>query len=192
MEDLTEIKKEARELDQLLPSPETWSKISMDLARRPLIQPAPFGHKIRLSFALGPSGWRFAFGTALLVVVFVAVFFGVRSWKSTDLVHSPKNQEYVLSKLEEAEMYYQKAILSLAEAAASQEKKIDPKVMDVFRTNLEIINASISACKQAVMSDPRDIDSRNYLLAVYKQKMDLLAEMVSLRGEISPSTDTTM
>ena len=52
---------------------------------------------------------------------------------------------------------------------------------EVFRTNLEIINTSIAACKQAVLSEPYSVETRNYLLAAYKEKADLLTEMIEVK-----------
>ena len=53
----------------------------------------------------------------------------------------------------------------------------------IFRTNLAVVDASINACKKAVLSDPDDIESRNYLLAAYREKTNLLTEMMGVTGK---------
>jgi len=95
--------------------------------------------------------------------------------------HLKKDQKYTLAKLSEAEHHYQSAIKALMEAVSAQEGDIDPEVADVFRHNLDLIDASINACKQAVLQQPDNMEVQNYLLASYKKKKDLLDEAIAVR-----------
>jgi len=63
----------------------------------------------------------------------------------------------------------------------AQENGMEPEVAEVFQVNLNLIDSSISACREAVLEDPRDIDSRNILLAAYKEKTDLLYELLNVK-----------
>jgi hypothetical protein len=88
---------------------------------------------------------------------------------------------YTYAKLKEAEHHYQLAIKALEEAVLAQQGEIDPLIVTVFRKNLEIINSSIISCHKALQEEPDDIETRNYLLVAYMEKVDLLNEMMNLK-----------
>jgi hypothetical protein len=130
--------------------------------------------------------------SALLLVVFLSLVFiyGPRYWSGQAIVPELENQSYTLAKLDEAEHHYQLAIKALNEAAMAQKERLDPQVAEVFRVNLELIDQSINVCRQAVLSDPNDIESRKYLLAAYKEKTDLLNEIMAVNVTQSPERET--
>lgn len=136
----------------------------------------------------------FRLTAAILVVAVVTgfVMIGLRSSQNgeTFLFLDAGSQIYTIAKLEEAEEHYQKAIKALREAMASHEKNMDPEIVKVFHKNLELIDASIEACKQVVLDNPNNIDSRNYLLTVYKKKVDLMEEMISINSNVSHTRET--
>lgn len=176
--DLQTISAGAKELDALSPPESTWGKIQeqMTSGEQEVLTLAPqkqsWFRLPRLSYVL----------SALLIVVFLSLVFvyGPRYWSGQAIVPELENQSYTLAKLEEAEHHYQMAIKALHEAARAQEERLDPQVAEVFRTNLELIDRSIDACRQAVLSNPKDIESRKYLLAAYKEKTDLLNEIMAV------------
>ena len=87
----------------------------------------------------------------------------------------PRNSEgYTLAKLDEAERYYQKAIKSLSEAFAAEKGTMVPQVAEMFEKNLSVIDATIQACRQAVLKEPDDLLARNYLLTAYMDKVSFL------------------
>jgi len=119
-----------------------------------------------------------ALGAAVLLAAVVgALFFGPKIWREPNKFEN-SGSVLALSKLDEAEHHYELAVKALAEALSASQNKMDPEVIQVFRENLDIIDASLSACKQAVLNDPTDIDSRQSLLAMYKHKTDLLSQLV--------------
>ena len=122
-----------------------------------------------------------------LSLVFI---YGPRYWSGQALVPELENQLYTLAKLQEAEHHYQLAIKALSDAAQAQNEQLDPQVAEVFRTNLELIDQSINACRQAVLNNPNDIESRKYLLAVYKEKANLLNEIMAAKDTSSPERET--
>lgn len=178
----------ARELDTYSPPESTWGKIQekMTSEEHEVLTLTPRKQSWfslpRLSYVL----------SALLIVVFLSLVFvyGPRYWFGQAIVPELENQSYTLAKLEEAEHHYQLAIKALNEAAKAQEERLDPQVAEVFRTNLELIDRSIDACRQAVLSDPNDIESRKYLLAAYKEKTDLLNEIMAVNVTPSPERET--
>ena len=172
-QDLTKIKQGAEGLVELSPTSELWFKIASQVREKSTGSIRPVRTRQR-RFLLSPNALGWAVGAALLLVIVVgAVTFGPGLWKS-----EPGSQKYVLAQLENAERHYQKAIEALWKAVSAQKDKFDPQLYAVFQKNLDIIDDSILACKQAVLARPDSIDSRNYLMAAYKQKRTLLEEMM--------------
>jgi hypothetical protein len=85
-----------------------------------------------------------------------------------------------LTKIQEAEQHYQMAIKALWEAVQAQGENFDPKVAETFRINLELIDATLEDCRRAIQSDPGDLDSQYYLLAIYEKKAELLNNMMEI------------
>jgi tetratricopeptide (TPR) repeat protein len=188
LEDFQTISTSAKELDKFSPPENTWGKIQekMTAEEQKVLTLVPQKQSWfslpRLSYVL----------SAVLLVVFLSLVFiyGPRYWSGQAIVPELENQQYTLAKLDEAEHHYQLAIKALNEAAMAQSEQLDPQVAEVFRTNLELIDQSISACRQAVLTDPNDIESRKYLLAAYKEKANLLNEIMAVKDTPSPARET--
>ncbi len=188
IEDFQTISNSAKELETFSPPESTWGKIQekMTAEEQEVLTLAPQKQSWfslpRLSYVL----------SAVLMVVFVSLVFiyGPKYWSGQAVVPELENQQYTLAKLEEAERHYQLAIKALNEAAMAQKEQIDPQIAEVFRTNLELIDQSINACRQAVLSDPNDVESRKYLLAAYKEKANLLNVIMAVKDTSSPERDT--
>jgi len=174
-EDFKKIKADAKGLAEFLPSGQTWFKIASGIKekQKKVIRPTRIRQKL-YDFSLNSFGW--VVSAALLLVIFVGAVTIIPRLSPP----ATSSQQYVVSKLEEAEHYYQKAIDALWEAVSVQEDSFDPQLYAVFQKNLNIIDESISACKEAVLSRPNSLDSRNYLLAVYKEKRTLLEDMMAV------------
>ncbi|MGB6338796.1 MAG: zf-HC2 domain-containing protein [Candidatus Aminicenantaceae bacterium] len=188
LEDFQTISSSAKELDTFSPPESTWGKIQekMTADEQEVLTLAPqkqgWFSIPRLSYVL----------SAVLLVVFLSLVFiyGPRYWSGQAVVPELENQQYTLTKLEEAEHHYQLAIKALNEAAMAQKEQLDPQVAEVFRTNLDLIDQSINACRQAVLTDPNDIESRKYLLAAYKEKANLLNVIMAVKDTSSPERET--
>ena len=188
LKDLQTISSRAKELDTFSPPESTWGKIQdrMTSEEQEVLTLAPqkqsWFRLPRLSYVI----------SAVLIVVFLSLvfIFGPRYWSGQAIIPDLENQQYTLAKLEEAEHHYQLAIKALNEAAMAQEENLDPQVAEVFRTNLELIDQSINACRQAVLNDPNNIESRKYLLTAYKEKTDLLNEIMAVNVTPSPEGGT--
>lgn len=186
--DFQTISSSAKDLDSFFPPEGTWDKIQEKMAsdEQKVLTLAPqrpsWFSLPRLSYVL----------SALLLVVFLGLVFiyGPRYWSGQAVVPELENQQYTMAKLEEAEHHYQLAIKALSDAAMAQEEQLDPQVAEVFRANLELIDQSIDACRQAVLSEPNDIESRKYLLAAYKEKANLLNEIMAVKDTSSPEGET--
>ncbi len=187
MEDLQTIKQTASRLENPAPSSE-WKTIQSQLH-----QPKTASNHSSKPVRLFP-GFKPALAAAAAVFIFVAA--ALISWNVFDFpagLSKTDGRETAIVKLNEAENHYQKAIQSLKEAAEAREGSLDPNVMLIFEANLDIINSSIAACKQAVNTNPGDFDTRNFLLTAYREKMDLLYRMVTFQnGASDKKIDTTI
>jgi predicted anti-sigma-YlaC factor YlaD len=181
--DFQKISRSAAHLRDVSPPETAWLKIQEKL---------PSEEQEVIKVASGRPSWlsqpRLSFvASATLVLLIVVGIFVIRPFdrNGQDILAATESQQYTLSKLQEAEHHYKLAIQALAEAVAAQEGELDPKVAEVFRTNLAIIDASIDACQQAILTNPNNIDSRNYLLAAYREKTNLLTEMMAVTDKPS-------
>jgi anti-sigma factor RsiW len=169
----------ARALDAAEPGDGVWRKIEARLAA---------GEKGRATVPArsqeAPRGWTFGLstpalrlaGAAALALVLIAsgIIIG-RGLGQKGTVAYPRNSErYTLAKLDEAERYYQKAIKSLSEAFAAEKGTMVPQVAEMFERNLTVIDATIQACRHAVLKEPDDLQARNYLLTAYMDKVSCL------------------
>lgn len=179
LQDFQKIKKSTQQLPTPPATQTPWGKIQTRLEKddQPFLVPI----KPQRNWLALPATVAAA---AILLVVIGALTLGPRLWKMDQGVPELDRQEYTLAKLEEAEMHYKMAIKALGEAVSAQEEQLDPDVAEIFKINLDIVNESIAACKQALLSNPDDLETRRYLLAAYKKKADLLDRLISL----SPST----
>jgi len=193
LEDFKKIANSAGKLEKHSPPKETWGKIE---ARLNSGQNESFTPDLDQRKWFSLPGFRYAAASAGIVLIIAGAVIVGPQYLRKEAVSAgfSSSQEYTLGKLKEAEKHYQQAINALGEAVAAQEKQFDPKVAEVFKTNLKIINSSISACKQAVLSNPENFEPYKYLLAVYKEKEDLLSRIINLNGNIplKGKIDTTI
>jgi len=177
----------AKGLDKLTPPDRVWLKIRTGLREE---RAAAEGRTVgpagrRPVFSFGSPHFRLALASTLALVVVAAGLLYWQPWHKAVPIEKAALERQTLDKLNEAEWHYQQAIKALGEAAVAQQGSLDPQLAQVFRANLEIVDASIQACKQAVLRDPRDLQAQNALLLSYKGKVEILSEMISVQ---SPST----
>jgi hypothetical protein len=180
LKDFQKITDQAKDLEDMSPSGQTWFQIQARLReeRQETRTPA-WGQRRRI--LLFPPALRYAVSAAfLLLVVFGAVIIGLRFGDRAGFPSAANGEKYALSKLEEAEHHYQLAIKALWEAVQAQKENFDPKVAEIFQKNLKVIDASIADCRKALESNPGDLDSRYNLLAIYKKKADFLDDIISV------------
>ncbi len=183
MKDFQKISQSAAHLKEISPPESAWLKIQEKL---------PAGEQQVIKIAPDRSRWlsqprlSYAVSAALVLLVVIGIFV-IRPFdrNGPGILPLSESQQYTLAKLQEAEHHYKLAINALAEAVAGQEGELDPKMTEVFRTNLAIIDASIGACQQAILNNPNNIESRNYLLSAYREKTNLLSQMMAVSDKPS-------
>jgi hypothetical protein len=136
------------------------------------------------SFGWGAPALRFAGATAVaLILIASGIIVGTRLGRRGSPAIPKNSEKYTLAKLDEAEGYYNKAIASLGEAFASQKGMMVPQVAEMFEKNLAVVDATIQACRQAVLKEPDDLQARNYLLAAYLDKVHILDTALEFSGK---------
>lgn len=182
LKDFQSITEKAKNLEKLSPSPQTWLKIRSRLrAEEQQVMILRPQKKEWSSFIFFPGRFKYALSAALVLLVIISlVFIGPRFWRGKDVFGENETQKYTLAKLEDAERHYQLAIKALMEAVSAQEENISPQTVEVFNENLKIIDSTIIACQRAVRLEPDNIEARNYLLAAYMEKVDLLNTMMDV------------
>lgn len=187
LKDFQQIKQTAKGLSRTEPSGQTWFRIQARLKEKTQGSvPEP-----RVRFLFFPARLRYAVSTALLLFIAVGVVvIGLRVWNREGTVKGSNGQEFAMAKIQEAEQHYKLAIKALWEAVQAQKENFDPKLAETFRINLELIDATLADCKRAIQSDPGDVESQYYLLAVYKKKAELLDSMIEVSSTSSQKKET--
>ena len=187
LKDFQKIKEKAKDLAKAEPSGQTWFRIEKRVREKTqVLVPEP-----RVRFLFFPARLRFAVSTALLILIAVgAVIIGLRIWSGDGTISGISGQELALVKIQEAEQHYKLAIKALWEAVQAQKENFDPKVAETFRINLKLIDASLEDCRKAVASDPGNLESQYYLLAVYKKKAELLDNMMEVSSTASEKKES--
>jgi len=183
LKDFQGIAEKAKNLDKLTPSPQSWLKIKAKLETEPpevLTLPLPKKEWFKSLFYQPQLKYVLSSALVLLLIIGV-VTLGLWFSRGKGVVGKDDMNGYTYAKLKEAERHYQLAIKALEEAVLAQQGEVDPLTVAVFRKNLEIINSSIISCQQALQEEADDIETRNYLLVAYTEKVDLLNEMMNLK-----------
>jgi tetratricopeptide (TPR) repeat protein len=186
LSDLRKIVDEAAGLAVPEPSEKVWRSVRAGLEAGTL-RPSAEGARLdrRPLFGSSLPAWRYAGAAVMAVVLVVSGLVVGRRLGRQDVRLGPEAGEaYTLAKLDEAERYYEQAIRSLGEAFAAGKGALDPRVTELFDRNLSVIDATIQACREAVLAEPDDLEARNYLLAAYTKKVTLLDSALDLqRGD---------
>jgi tetratricopeptide (TPR) repeat protein len=182
-EDLGRIVAGAARLETPQPSDAVWLKIRNGLVRGNAGRADGALRAVRRpAFGMSVPALRYA-GIAAVAIVLVAtgVVVGRRLGNPAEPPGPEAREKYTLAKLDEAERYYQQAIKSLGEAFAAEKGALAPQVVELFDRNLAVVDATIQACRQAVLAEPDDLEARSYLLAAYTQKITLLDSALDLQ-----------
>ncbi|MDJ0761846.1 MAG: zf-HC2 domain-containing protein [Myxococcota bacterium] len=89
------------------------------------------------------------------------------------------NQAYATAQ--RAEMAYRDAIISLEQVLEHEQATFDPQTLAVVQQSLAEIDRAIERCRKAMLKDPDDMAAHRAVLAAYREKMDLLFELVGSR-----------
>ncbi|MFZ2054241.1 MAG: zf-HC2 domain-containing protein [Candidatus Aminicenantales bacterium] len=179
--DLEMIVRQAGNLGALEPSAGIWPRVAAAVRESREGAPASFPGKRSWPGAFwNKAAWRFAAAAALALVIVGTVIIRQEPRMAADSVREG-SVEYSLVKLQEAQDYYEKAILSLNEAVQSQDSSLSPQLAEIFKRNLAAMDETIQACRQIVEEDPGNLTARAYLLTAYREQVNVLEEMMGLK-----------
>jgi hypothetical protein len=71
----------------------------------------------------------------------------------------------------------------LSEAVSARQEGVNPLLAEALQANLTSIDRTIEVCQQAVQQNPRNLEVRNYLLAAYMEKVDILNRLMNVSQE---------
>lgn len=180
--DFKRIVSQARELERLRPSRDAWLKIRARLKEvNPKGRTRIFAEGLVFGFQPRQTKLRLALSLVVLLAVMSAAIFGLRYWMDRETGTQEDLQRYALAHLIEAERHYKIAIEALNKAISDEKMELNPQLAEVFQKNLNIIDASIKACYQAIQQQPDNLQVRSYLLTIYKEKVDLLNELMKMK-----------
>jgi tetratricopeptide (TPR) repeat protein len=191
--DFAAIVRGANDLVSLEPSPSVWPRVAAGVREALQGAPAPVREKKRwLGSFWSLAGLRYATAAAVVLVAVGGFLIWQKPW-STAGPSAESSIEFTLAKLQEAQSYYERAIQSLREALQSQEGGMDPRLAEAFNNNLTAMDETIRACRQIIRKDPDNLTARAYLLTAYREKVNVLEEMMGEeRSAVRDMTETTL
>lgn len=183
LEDFRRIVKEARSLKTVIPAEAVWVRISRGLDGARIKEPRRSEPVTRLTparpfFLARHPVWSAAAAALIVVVGGLAL---LRPWSAGIPSRFADRDRFTLAKLDEAKGFYRQAIKALSEAAAAQKGSLDPQVALAFQKNLAVVDASIETCQAAVRRDPGNVENQNFLLAAYRDKVDILTDLIAVK-----------
>ena len=56
----------------------------------------------------------------------------------------------------------------------------------MFAGNLEVVDATIQACREAVRSEPDNVKARDFLFSAYREKVVLMGDLLEMNRTAAP------
>jgi hypothetical protein len=164
-------------------APRLWSRIE-----RALDEEIAGESQRRKGFFLYWKPHRFV-STALIVLVVVglSLYIGLREPPPSSGLLAKKT----LAKVEQKEKKYVESIQELEKQALPRMTALDLELEFLYRERLEVIDAQIAKCREAVAANPANAHIRRYLMAALQDKKETLAEVLNLKSEKSKSRRST-
>jgi predicted anti-sigma-YlaC factor YlaD len=182
LKEFKDIASQAGNLNLLTPSDDVWIKIKANIREAQQKSKTSNAPRRTLIGYLHPqTKLRFALNIVLLFIIVGAVFSGMLYWSGREDREKKNVQKYALKHLKEAERHYQLAIKALNKAISEKDTGPDIPITEIYRKNLEIVDASIKVCRQTIKEEPDNLEMRDYILSIYKQKIALLNELMKVK-----------
>lgn len=179
----------AKSLRQPVDSPLLWNRIEETLQKE-------MAEEQRLSTELQAKKerrrkqfilrWKFAhiIPTAfiLLAVVGLGTYIGLRDRTP----HSGLLAHKALIRIEQKEQEYMKSIQDLEKQVIPRIADLDLELAFLYRERLETIDAQITQCREALVSNPTNAHIRHYLITALQDKRETLVDVLNLKtGKIN-------
>jgi hypothetical protein len=163
--DFASIRRTASTLEEHVPPPRLWAKISSSIEQKPRWF----------------SAWmRVAVAASLAFVIATATWLAWRNASSTaPAPPSIAAEDTVLP----ADAQYEQAIAGLQQLADAQNAALDPQTRAVLEDNLAAVDRAIEESRAALVSEPASALAQDSLLDALDTKVALLQDTVALTAE---------
>ena len=182
--ELKTIKQSAQLLEPINPPERVWTNLRSQLSAEGLVYSKPrrtlFESILSNPFFSSKLVWNNAIIALFILVGSLVVYDYVEDPLVTinpTIVHS--HEEDLLEELRQAESHYRMAIEKLNVVAKNKLETLDPVLAKIFTDNLVTMDSILNECKQALKNDPQNSLVHHYLLATYKNKVDLMQTLLT-------------
>lgn len=163
--DFTSIRRTASMLEEHVPPPRLWARISSSIEEKPRRFPA----------------WiPVAVAAALALVIATATWL---AWRTTPSPAPAPPAIAADDTVPPAEAQYERAIAGLQQLADAQNAALDPQTRTVLKNNLAAIDRAIEESRAALASEPASALAQDSLLDALDTKVALLQDTVALAAE---------
>jgi hypothetical protein len=163
--DFTSIRRTASTLEERVPPPRLWARISSSIEEKPRWF----------------STWVPVAAAASLALVIAAA-----TWLAWRSASSPAPAPPAIATADmvlPAEAQYEQAIAGLQQLADAQNAALDPETRAVLKENLAAIDRAIEESRAALASEPASALAQDSLLDALDTKVALLQDTVALTSE---------
>jgi anti-sigma factor RsiW len=173
LKDFRAIREAAGRLETPAVPDDAWLKVRAGLREKRSPNPGAFPRLPRLA----------PVAAAFLIIFGAGIVFVLMRGPAGDRKAVRKDEQYTLSRLDEAERIYEQADRTLSEAVAGRRGKIDPRIAEMFERNIEAVDGALKTCRQTARVCPGDIRVRGFLLDAYREKIVLLNDFLDREKE---------
>ena len=182
--ELKSIKQSAQLLEPINPPERVWANLRSQLSAEGFICSKPrralFERILPNPFSSSKLVWNNAIFALFILVCFLIVYDYIKDPLVTinpTIVRS--HEEELLDELKQAESNYRIAIEKLNVVAKNKIETLDPVLAKIFTDNLMTMDSILNKCKKALKNDPQNPLVHHYLLAAYKNKVDLMQALLT-------------
>ena len=154
--DFTRIRQTASTLEEHVPPPRLWAKISSAIEEKPR---------------------RFSAWIPLAVAASLSLVIATATWLAWR--HSPVETPQQAGAIP-ADAHYEQAIADLQQAAEAQNAALDPMTREVLQRNLAVIDRAIDESRAALADEPASTAAQESLMDALDTKVALLQDAVEL------------
>jgi anti-sigma factor RsiW len=163
--DFTSIRRTASMLEEHVPPPRLWARISSSIEEKPRWFPAwiPVAVAATLAFVIATATWL--------------------AWRNASSPAPAPPAIAAADTVLPAEAQYQRAIAGLQQLADAQNAALDPQTRAVLKDNLAAIDRAIEESRAALASEPASALAQDSLFDALDTKVALLQDTVALTAE---------
>ncbi len=193
VDDLREVRRQAKALEPMEPPARVWTKIERTLR----LKKGPYPFFSGSDRKRGTAPYWLAIAATLVIGTAVGVRYVTSSRPAapaTQLAAPSAADRGELAKsveddLLQAEQHYQRAITGLEQIANADKGALDPHTAATLQKNLSVIDQAINESRAALKAQPASEPAQQSLLDNFRTKIALLQDTVALINEMRKGND---